>query len=188
MDKRATDIPQETVIQKRPMHQLLTRLFLIPILMFGFGYLMVPLYDVFCDLTGLNGKTGAISEAQANQMPVDISRKIKVEFTSSINENGPWEFHPIEPGMLVHPGKPYTTKYIAVNKQDKEVISQSVPSVTPNKAAAHFDKMECFCFTEQKFAALEKREMPVTFVVGTAVPEDVDTITLAYTLFTKDQN
>lgn len=181
MDKQAT-------AQRRPIRPLLTKLFLVPVLMFGFGYLMVPLYDVFCDITGLNGKTGAISSVQASQMPVDTSREIKVQFTSSINENGPWEFHPVQANMVVHPGKPYTTTFIAKNKQDKTVISQSIPSVTPNKAAAHFDKMECFCFTEQKFDALEKREMPVTFVVGTAVPEDVDTITLSYTLFTKDQN
>ena len=168
------------------MRPLLTKLFIFPILMFGFGYLMVPIYDVFCDLTGLNGKTGTISSAQASQMQVDTNREIKVEFTSNINNNGAWEFRPVEPIMTVHPGKPYTTTFIAVNKLDKAVISQSVPSVTPNKAAAHFDKTECFCFTEQKFEALEKREMPVTFVVGTAVPEDVDTITLAYTLFTKD--
>lgn len=179
---------KQTTQQSRSMRTLLTKLFIFPLLMFGFGYLMVPLYDVFCDLTGLNGKTGAISSAQASQMQVDTSREIKVEFSSSINQNGQWEFRPVETSMIVNPGKPYTTTFIAVNKQDKAVISQSVPSVTPNKAAAHFDKMECFCFTEQKFTALEKREMPVTFVVGTAVPQDVDTITLAYTLFTKDQN
>ncbi len=175
-----------TETKQRSMRTLLTKLFVFPILMFGFGYLMVPIYDVFCDLTGLNGKTGAISTAEASQMKVNTEREIKVEFTSSINQRGSWEFRPAQPSMTVHPGKPYTTTFVAVNKQDKAVISQSVPSVTPNKAAAHFDKMECFCFTEQEFAALEKREMPVTFVVGTAVPQDVDTITLSYTLFTKD--
>lgn len=175
-----------TVAKQRSMRTLLTKLFVFPVLMFGFGYLMVPLYDVFCDLTGLNGKTGAISSAQASQMQVDTSREIKIQFTSSINQQGNWEFRPVEPVMTVHPGKPYTTTFIAVNKKNAAVVSQSVPSVTPNKAAAHFDKTECFCFTEQKFEALEKREMPVTFVVGTAVPLDVDTITLSYTLFTKE--
>lgn len=171
---------------QKSMRTSLVKLFLIPVAMFGFGYLMVPLYDVFCDVTGLNGKTGAISEARASQMPVDSSREIKIQFTSSVNEQGPWEFRPQESTMTVHPGKPYTTTFIARNKLDKEVISQSIPSVTPNKAAAHFDKMECFCFTEQTFAALEEREMPVTFVVGSAVPQEVDTITLSYTLFTKE--
>jgi len=171
--------------RQRSMKALLTKLFVFPVMMFGFGYLMVPLYDIFCDVTGLNGKTGAISEARASQMTVDTSREIKVQFTSSVNQNGLWEFRPAQSIMTVHPGKPYTTTFYARNKLDKAVTSLSTPSVTPNKAAAHFDKMECFCFTEQKFAALEEREMPVTFVVGTAVPEEVDTITLSYTLFTK---
>lgn len=171
---------------QRSMRSLLTKLFLFPIMMFGFGYLMVPLYDIFCDVTGLNGKTGAISEAKASQMVVNTEREIKIQFTSNINQNGSWEFRPAQSIMTVHPGKPYTTMFYARNKLNEAVTSQSIPSVTPNKAAAHFDKMECFCFTEQKFAALEEREMPVTFVVGTAVPEEVDTITLAYTLFTKE--
>lgn len=171
--------------RQRSMRSLLTKLFVFPVMMFGFGYLMVPLYDVFCDVTGLNGKTGAISTANASQMVVNTEREIKIQFTSNINENGSWEFHPAQSIMTVHPGKPYTTTFYARNKLNEAVVSQSIPSVTPNKAAAHFDKMECFCFTEQKFAALEEREMPVTFVVGTAVPEEVDTITLAYTLFTK---
>ncbi|MEZ5537882.1 MAG: cytochrome c oxidase assembly protein [Thiolinea sp.] len=173
-------------VKQRSTRILLTKLFLVPVLMFGFGYLMVPLYDVFCDITGLNGKTGAISEANASLMTVDTSREIKIQFTSSVNQNGPWEFHPAQSMMTVHPGKPYTTTFIARNKLDKAVTSQSIPSVTPNKAAAHFDKMECFCFTEQKFEALEEREMPVTFIVGAAVPQEVDTITLSYTLFTKE--
>lgn len=171
---------------QQSMRNSLIKLFLIPIAMFGFGYLMVPLYDVFCDITGLNGKTGAISEARASQIPVDSSREIKVQFTSSVNQQGPWEFRPKDNIITVNPGKPYTTTFIARNKLDKAVVSQSIPSVTPNKAAAHFDKMECFCFTEQKFEALEEREMPVTFVVGSAVPQEVDTITLSYTLFTKE--
>jgi cytochrome c oxidase assembly protein subunit 11 len=174
------------ILKQRSMRSLLLKLFLFPVGMFCFGYLMVPLYDVFCDVTGLNGKTGAISAASASQMPVDSSREIKIQFTSNINQNGAWEFRAKERIMMVHPGKPYTTTFIARNKLDKAVVSQSIPSVTPNKAAAHFDKMECFCFTEQKFAALEEREMPVTFVVGTAIPQEVDTITLAYTLFTRE--
>lgn len=181
----STDI-NNTTAKKRSMRTLLTKLFVFPVLMFGFGYLMVPIYDIFCDITGLNGKTGAISSVQASQMEVDTSREIKIQFTSSINKQGNWEFRPLEPTMTVNPGKPYTTKFIAINKRNEAVVSQSVPSVTPNKAAAHFDKTECFCFTEQKFEALEEREMPVTFVVGRAVPQDVDTITLSYTLFTKE--
>ena len=161
------------------------RLFVIPIVMFGFGYLMVPIYDVFCDITGINGKTGTISESVASTLEAQKERTIRVEFTSTVNQEGPWEFKPDTLSMVVHPGQSYTTSYIARNKVDKVLISQSVPSVAPSKAAAHFNKTECFCFTEQKFEALEQRAMPVTFIIDPDVPEDVDTITLSYTLFTK---
>lgn len=164
----------------------LTKLFLIPVLMFGFGFLMVPIYDVFCDVTGLNGKTGEISAAQAAMTKAQADREIKVEFTSSINQSGPWEFHPVEHSMVIHPGQMYTTSYIARNTTDVPLVSQSIPSVAPAKAASHFNKTECFCFTQQAFDAREEREMPLTFVVSPDVPEDVDTITLSYTLFTLD--
>lgn len=163
----------------------LSKLFLIPIAMFGFGYLMVPLYSIFCDLTGLNGKTGAISTAQAERQSIAENRIIKVEFVSSVNESGPWIFKPEQASMMVHPGQPYHANYTAQNLLDVDVISQSIPSVAPSKAASHFNKTECFCFTEQAFKANEKRTMPLTFIIDPDIPEDVDTVTLSYTLFTK---
>lgn len=163
----------------------LLKLFLIPIAMFGFGYLMVPIYDVFCSVTGLNGKTGAISSAEAALQAKAEDRLIKVEFVSSVNESGPWIFEPAQSSMMVHPGQPYQANYIAQNMLSVAVISQSVPSVSPSKAAAHFNKTECFCFTEQAFEANEKRTMPLTFIIDPDIPEDVDTVTLSYTLFTK---
>jgi cytochrome c oxidase assembly protein subunit 11 len=163
----------------------LFKLFLIPVVMFGFGYLMVPIYDVFCDITGINGKTGAISTAEASRQTVAENRLIKVEFTSSVNETGPWEFKPDQTSMMVHPGKPYHANYTAKNLLDQDAISQSVPSVAPLKAAGHFNKTECFCFTEQAFKANEQRTMPLTFIIDPDIPRDVDTVTLSYTLFTK---
>ncbi len=163
-------------------------LFVIPVVMFGFGYLMVPIYDVFCDITGINGKTGTISASVASTLEVQKQRSIKVEFTSSVNQNGPWEFGPDVPSMLVHPGQAYTTSFTARNKLGEALISQSVPSVAPSKVATHFNKTECFCFTEQKFDAYEQRAMPLTFIIDPDVPEDVDIITLSYTLFTKAGN
>lgn len=170
---------------ERRLAPLVIKLFLIPIAMFGFGYAMVPFYNVFCEITGLNGKTGAISTAEANQLSVDKSRTIKLEFSTSINNEGPWEFRPAHPTMLIHPGETYTTTFFATNKLNKPLVSQSIPSVAPITAAPHFSKTECFCFTEQAFKALETREMPVTFVVDKGVPADVDVMTLSYTLFTK---
>lgn len=163
----------------------LGKLFAIPILMFGFGFLMVPFYNVFCEVTGLNGKTGRMSAAQADTLQEDDSRLVKVQFVASVNQNGPWDFHPDETSMLVHPGKMYTTTYYAYNRLDKDAVSQSIPSIVPIQATAYFKKTECFCFTEQKFKPLEKREMPVTFVINPGLPKNVDTIVLSYTLFTK---
>ena len=161
------------------------KLFIIPVAMFGFGYLMVPIYDVFCDITGLNGKTGVITQAAASRQVVAEDRQIKVEFMSSINETGPWEFSADQPSMMVNPGRSYTTSYTAKNMLNTGVISQSIPSVAPSKVAEYFNKTECFCFTEQVFKANEQRSMPLTFIIDPDVPEDVDTVTLSYTLFTK---
>jgi len=163
----------------------LSRLILIPVLMFGFGYLMVPIYDVFCDVTGINGKTGSISVEDASKQVKVEERLIKVQFMSSVNETGPWEFKPDQLSMLVHPGQAYHATFTAKNLLDRDVVSQSIPSVAPSKAAEHFNKTECFCFTEQAFKANEQRTMPLTFIIDPAVPDDVDTITLSYTLFTK---
>ena len=160
-----------------------THLFIIPIAMFGFGYLMVPIYDVFCDLTGLNGKTGSISVAQANVLEVDEGRLVKVEFLSSLNQDAQWEFAPEVKTMMVKPGKPYTTRYNAINQLDQLMVGQAIPSVAPGKAANYFNKTECFCFNQQEFAANEEKQMPLTFVVDPGLPDDINTVTLSYTFF-----
>lgn len=158
-------------------------LFLIPVAMFGFGYLMVPLYDVFCDITGINGKTGSISAVEAGQLEVDTDRLVKVEFISSINRQAPWEFNPDVKSMMVNPGKPYKTSYTAINQLDQAMTGQAVPSVAPSKAATYFNKTECFCFVQQIFEANERKQMPLIFVVDPELPDDVDTVTLSYTFF-----
>ena len=158
-------------------------LFLIPVLMFGFGYLMVPIYNIFCDITGLNGKTGSISVAEAAQVEVDEERLIKVEFTGSLNSYAPWYFKSGVPSMMVNPGKQYKTSYVATNRLNRKMVGQAVPSVAPGKAASYFNKTECFCFTEQIFEANESRDMPVVFIIDPDLPEDVDTVTLSYTFF-----
>ena len=158
-------------------------LFLIPVLMFGFGYLMVPIYNIFCDITGLNGKTGSISIAEASTLQVDENRMVKVEFTSSLNQYAPWEFKPVVTSMMVHPGKSYKTSYVATNRLSKSLTGQAVPSVSPGRAASYFNKTECFCFTAQTFAASESKDMPLIFVVDPNLPKDVDTVTLSYTFF-----
>jgi len=158
-------------------------LFLVPVLMFGFGYLMVPIYNVFCDLTGLNGKTGTISVAEAANLTINEDRLVKVEFSGSLNQYAPWDFGPKVSSMMVHPGKQYKTSFLATNKLSKQLVGQAVPSVSPGRAAKHFNKSECFCFTAQTFEGGETLDMPLVFIVDPDLPADVDTVTLSYTFF-----
>ncbi len=155
------------------------KLFFVAVAMFGFGYALVPLYDVFCELTGINGKTkrGTIEQAAK----VDTSRWITVQFTGHTNSSLAWEFRPLQSKMRVHPGQVVVAKYIARNISGVLMTGQAIPSVSPSRAAKHFKKIECFCFTEQTLKVGEEKEMPVQFYVDTDVPEEVDTITLSYT-------
>ena len=152
--------------------------------MFGFVFAMVPLYDVFCDLTGLNGKT-AEGPAQAVIVEPDLSRTVMVEFVASVNEHMPWDFRPSVVRMEVHPGEMYRTSFVARNRTGQAMVGQAIPSVTPGVAASHFKKTECFCFTEQIFEANEERDMPLLFMVDPGLPEEIKEVTLAYTFFDK---
>lgn len=158
-------------------------LVVLAVAMFGFGYLLVPLYNILCDITGLNGKV--TNEASIVTEAPDLTRQITLEFMSSVNSNGAWEFEPVVTQMSVHPGKLYTIEYMARNILEHPRVGQAVPSVAPGVAAKYFQKTECFCFTEQAFEAAEQRLMPVTFIVDPELPGDVEMITLSYTFFTK---
>lgn len=175
-----TDKPDQNQSNSR----VVTKLLIAVVVMFGFGFALVPLYDVFCDFTGINGKTGgrvAISE----KMQPDTSREIKVEFLASLNSGMPWEFKPMTHQVVVNPGKPVRIEYIARNLTANDIVGQAIPSVSPGPAARYFQKTECFCFTEQVLKAGEEKLMPVTFIVDPALPEDVREITLSYTFFIK---
>ncbi len=164
--------------------RVITRLAFLVVGMFGFGFALVPLYDVFCDVTGLNGKT----ENQASAVEsyrIDDKREIKVEFLASLNENMPWEFRALQDSVTVHPGQPVKIEYIARNKTDSDIIGQAVPSVSPGLAAKYFQKTECFCFTDQLLKAGEEKIMPVLFVVDPSISDELHEITLSYTFFIK---
>jgi len=164
--------------------RVIFRLMFVVVGMFGFGFAMVPIYDVFCDVTGINGKTGD-KVTLAENLQVDTSRVIEVEFIASVNESMPWEFKPMQHSIKVHPGEPTRIAYVAVNKTDHAIVGHAVPSVAPGRAAAYFQKTECFCFTEQKLEAGEEKEMPVIFVVDPELPDDVSQLALSYTFFIK---
>lgn len=153
--------------------------------MFVFGYALVPLYDVFCDVTGLNGKTGRVEAAVGGK--TDKERWVTVEFTGNSMGGLPWEFQPLQKSVRVHPGEVAVAYYEARNTAAEAITGQAVPSVAPNKAATYFKKIECFCFTQQQLKAGEKKLMPVQFVVSADLPREVGTVTLSYAFFNADQ-
>ncbi len=165
--------------------RLLRWLLLVVVSMFGFGFAMVPLYDVLCSITGLNGKTSNKAVA-AIQGEVDNSRTITVEFVANVNESAPWEFRPKVAKMEIHPGEFYRTSFFAQNLTGAPLIGQAIPSVTPGPAASHFQKVECFCFARQDFKPHEGKEMPVVFRLDPTVAADISTVTLSYTFFKVD--
>lgn len=156
----------------------------VAVAMFLFGYALVPLYDVICQVTGLNGKTGRAQTASAG---VDRSRTVTVEFVGQAQAGLPWEFRPMVRSVDVHPGEITTAKYYARNRADEAITGQAVPSVAPGRAAAQFKKIECFCFTQQTLKAGEAREMAVQFTVDPQLAPEVQTVTLSYTFFNTDR-
>lgn len=163
--------------------KLLFKLVLVVIGMFGFGYALVPIYNVICDITGINGKTGVLSSAEAEHFTVDDDRTVTVEFVANLNQYLSWEFKPSVYKMQVHPGKIYTTTFYARNKTSERMVGQAVPSVSPHEAAIHFSKTECFCFTNQTLEGGEGRDMPLSFVINPRLPDHIKTVSLSYTFF-----
>lgn len=157
------------------------RLVLMAVGMFAFGYALVPLYDVFCEITGFGGRTNDTPAMAAEA--ADDNRSIRLEFVTTVNEYAPWEFRSEVAGMTVHPGGLYEATFVATNLTDRRMTAQAVPSVAPARAGKFFKKLDCFCFTAQEFAAHETRELPVRFIIDSDLPGYVDTITLSYTFF-----
>ncbi|MEE9304073.1 MAG: cytochrome c oxidase assembly protein [Thiotrichaceae bacterium] len=159
------------------------KLGLVPIGMFAFAFALVPLYTVFCEITGLNGKTNGASYDVVTQYDVDQNRKVTVDFLAATAPGFPVKFYPKIKNMEVIPGKMYTIKYIAENRSDTVITGQAVPSVAPGHAAQYFKKIECFCFTNQTFQPKVPIEMPVSFIVEPALDKSVVNITLSYNFF-----
>jgi len=161
---------------------LTLRLLALAVGMFGFGFLLVPLYDAFCEITGFGGRTN--ETAATNVVAVaDTSREIQLEFVTTVNQYAPWEFASESDGMTVNPGGMYETWFVATNLTNSHKIAQAVPSVAPQQAATYFKKLDCFCFSNQSFEPGERKRMPVRFVIDSDLPDYIDTITLSYTFF-----
>ena len=158
------------------------KLLLVVVAMFGFGFALVPLYDVFCDITGLNGKTNDTA-AIYEDGGIDKSRTVKVQFITRNAKGIPWKFEPVINEINVHPGEMKLVSFYAKNKAEHDIIGQAVPSVSPGLAANYFHKIECFCFTQQPLAAGKDVEMSLQFYVDLELPTDINTLTLSYTLY-----
>ena len=162
---------------------ILRKLVLVSLMMFGFGWALVPLYQKICEVTGINIVTlrDADAEKAARNTQVDRSRTITVEFDA--NTQGAWRFKPHVNHLQVHPGELVHITYDLVNLQPRTMAGQAIPSYAPMQSAEHFQKLECFCFQQQTLVAGETRQFPVVFFIDPALPADVNTITLSYTFF-----
>ncbi|MBW8191235.1 cytochrome c oxidase assembly protein [Neiella marina] len=176
-----------TPTDRQTQHQqankkLVGRLVLIVAAMFGFGFAMVPLYDVFCDITGLNGKTN--SEAVSTvAVDADLSRQVRVQFVTHNAKGVAWPFQSSLPSIKVHPGVMTQVEFVVENPTNRPVIAQAIPSVSPGLGAQYLRKLECFCFNQQPLAPGERKVMPMQFYIAPDMPNDIGTLTLAYTLY-----
>ena len=168
--------PEQTIDNRR----MFTRLSIIAVAMFGFGYALVPFYDKICIALGVNSLE-ARAEPAANTQ-VDLTRTVSIEFDA--NSHGmPWRFQPVVRYMQVHPGQLVHLEYEVSNVRSAAVTGQAVVSYGPALTGRYVRKLECFCFTQQTLAAGETRRMPVSFVVDAGLPDDINTFTLSYTFF-----
>ena len=189
-DDKTTPSPKAQRVPNKPWRHnrdMLFKLTLVVVLMFGFGYAMVPMYKSICEALGVNviarGDVGAAygKEPGTINTQVDLTRNVTVEFDA--NARGPWEFHPAQNSVTVHPGALTTVMYEFRNTQNRTMTAQAIPSYAPGNAQAHFNKIECFCFTQHTLKPGESKTWPVVFYVDDKLPKDVNTITLSYTFF-----
>ncbi|HJL96356.1 MAG TPA: cytochrome c oxidase assembly protein [SAR86 cluster bacterium] len=151
--------------------------------MFAFAFVLVPLYDVFCEITGLNGKVTGTSTLSEESLAISEQRELLVQFITRNNESMPWHFKSEKSQMRVVTGNQYDAIFVFHNKTDKAMVGQVIPSVSPGRGADYFHKTECFCFDQQYLAAGERIELPVRFIVDPALPKEIGSLSLGYTLF-----
>ena len=159
---------------------MMKKLLVFTLIMFAFGYALVPFYEKFCEVTGINNLLQPDVLAEENR--VDTERWITVEFDA--NTRGlPWKFKPLQTSVRIHPGEPVSVTYEVVNTSDREINGQAIPSYSPRFLDKHLKKFECFCFTKQVLKPNETRQMPVQFVIEPELPADIHTVTISYTFF-----
>jgi len=169
--------------------RLARTLFLVAVAMFGFGYALVPIYDVLCEWKWIErDRPDDIKKVPETTYKVDVSRDINIEFMTTLNGSTPMEFKAEKKQLKVHPGEYYTVNFYAENKTDKDMLARAIASFSPAVISSYFEKVECFCFSEQTFKPREKKIMPMRFVINPEIPEQYKTITLSYTFFDNTEN
>ena len=152
--------------------------------MVGASYAAVPLYDWFCRATGFNGRTQVATSAPLGA----LGRMITVRFDANVGPGLPWRFEPEQNSIDVRLGEVVTVNYRVINETARPITASAAYNVTPLTIGVYFQKINCFCFTEQTLKAGEKRDMPVVFYVDPSIEQDLDgadvnTITLSYTFY-----
>ncbi|HVO90923.1 MAG TPA: cytochrome c oxidase assembly protein [Casimicrobiaceae bacterium] len=163
---------------------LLRKLVVVVVAMFGFGFLLVPFYQKICEVTGLQAlaRPDTVGNTQ-----VDTTREVRIDFDTNLR-NLAWTFKPVTPDVSVHPGAVTQVEFEVVNRTDRPVTGQAIPSYAPAYAAQYFRKLECFCFTKQTLQPGETRRMPVVFVLDPSAPRELNVLTLSYTFFPVEGN
>jgi cytochrome c oxidase assembly protein subunit 11 len=170
--------------KEQKQQKLLIILTLIVLGMFAFGFALVPIYNSLCKTLGINGKTNPEAIAyDVSKAKIQTSREVLVQFVATNNSGVPWAFYPKTKEIKVHPGEIVKLAFYAENKTDFKMTVQAIPSVTPGLAAKYLKKTECFCFTQQTLNGHEAMNMPLLFHLDTDLPDNINTVTLAYTLF-----
>lgn len=159
---------------------LFRKLWVAALVMFGFGFAMVPFYNKICEVTGINSGD---AQLLARNTQIDTGRIVTLELDANVDASLPWSFVPVQKSIRIHPGEMVQVMYEIENRTDREITGQAVPSYGPQLAGRYVKKIECFCFTGQTLKAREKRQMPVMLVMDPALPKDVNTVTLSYTFF-----
>jgi cytochrome c oxidase assembly protein subunit 11 len=149
---------------------------------FGFGFALVPLYNVLCAVTGYGDQAKLLERVVAVERP-DLTRTVTVEFLADVASAGTFEFRPERRTVEVHPGQLYTAQFYAHNLTGRDTVAQAVPNIAPSEVAAYFHKTECFCFSPQHFRLGEGRDMPVRFFIDPSLPKHIELVTLAYTFY-----
>lgn len=160
---------------------LLKKLAVVAVAMFGFGFALVPLYEKICEVSGINQVVKADRNIVSTQ--IDESRLITVELDANSRGDVGWELVPLERKLQIHPGQLIHAVFELRNPTTTTVSGQAIPSYGPQHAGQYVKKLECFCFSQQEIRAGETRQMPVVFVIDPALPRDVHTVTLSYTMF-----